>query len=162
MKKYTFWFLTSLIFIFSAGCTWKNSQDIQQEQSSNINAVLNMNENNNGVQEKSYNSSTYKLSFSYDPNCVVTEDQWGVQIACADEEITIIRQADIPRRPLMPHLIETIQVSGVSAQLYHDQDQKTGNDQDIVIFDIPNSQDDLYIAGKGKVFTQIVSSLKVS
>lgn len=81
-----------------------------------------------------------------------------------NDSIVIVCQEDIPRVPLPPEKIETITITGtasVSAKLYHDTSQKDGAPIDKLIFTHPKTKLDVFIAGFGPVFRDLIASLEL-
>ncbi len=74
-------------------------------------------------------------------------------------------QKDIPRSSLPPNKIETLTISdstGVAsteAKLYHDSSPKDGTLIDILIFTHPKNKMDVFIAGYGETFNQIIQTI---
>lgn len=80
--------------------------------------------------------------------------------------IAVTCQADIPRPPITPERIETVMLTSTagatfSALLYHDASQKDGTPIDELIFTHPETGLDVFVAGFGTIFQQILSTLKV-
>lgn len=81
-----------------------------------------------------------------------------------NDSIVIVCQEDIPRVALPPEKIETISISGVasvSALLYHDTSQKDGTPIDKLIFTHPKTKLDVFVAGFGTTYQQLLQSLKL-
>lgn len=81
-----------------------------------------------------------------------------------NDSIVIVCQENIPRVPLPPEKIETIALTGtasVSAKLYHDASAKNGAPIDKLIFTHPKTKLDVFIAGYGPVFRELITSLTV-
>lgn len=77
----------------------------------------------------------------------------------SDKPITFVCQSEIPRVPLSPEKIETVSVGSVSAKLYHDTDAKEGNPIDKLIFTHPKNGLDIFLAGLGKGFQTLISTI---
>lgn len=81
------------------------------------------------------------------------------------DSIIMTCQKDIPRSALPPEYIETLTYSdadgatSVSANLYHDSSPKDGAKMDIVIFTHPKNKMDIFIAGYGETFNQIIKTI---
>jgi len=79
-----------------------------------------------------------------------------------NEEIVLILQKDIPRPALSAENIEKkILPSGLVVNVYYDQDAQQGKDLTKVIFDLPNSNYDFYLAGYGSEFNQMYLSIEL-
>lgn len=60
--------------------------------------------------------------------------------------VMIVMQ-EIPRVPLPDDKIDSVMLDGQTAKVYHDRDAKTGTEKiDKLITDIPNSENDMYLA----------------
>jgi len=78
------------------------------------------------------------------------------------KEVTLILQKEIPRPALLEDDIEKkVLPSGLVVQLYHDEDAKEGNDLDKVIFKMPQSDYDFYLAGYGAEFNLMYQSIEI-
>lgn len=113
-----------------------------------------------------YVSKTCGISLDYPPNFIKQEasDAAGVIFTDPNDAKTMIVlacQKDIPRSPLPPDKIETIQIASVSAKLYHDQSMKDGSPIDKLIFSLPKKGIDVLVAGLGPTFQAAISSLKI-
>jgi hypothetical protein len=81
--------------------------------------------------------------------------------------IVVVCQQEIPKVPLSPENIESVTIqsatgtASVSAKLYHDASAKDGTPIDKLIFTHPNTGLDVFIAGFGPVFQQLIASLKI-
>ncbi|KKU87112.1 hypothetical protein A3A64_02470 [Candidatus Gottesmanbacteria bacterium RIFCSPLOWO2_01_FULL_48_11] len=84
-----------------------------------------------------------------------------------DESIAIACQEEIPRPPLTAENIESITVwnttktASVAARLYHDASQKDGTRLDALIFHHPKTGLDVFLAGFGPTFQQILTTLRI-
>ncbi len=70
-------------------------------------------------------------------------------------------QKDIPRPPLLATSIETILIGSTSAKLYHDTNAKDGSPTDKLIVRHPKTGLDIFLAGLGTTFRQVVASIKI-
>ncbi len=115
--------------------------------------------------------STCGIIFQY-PNSLQLIESSGSGIILAntakpDDSVVITCQEDIPRIPLAPEKIETFTIksdttgASVSAKLYHDASQKDGTPVDKLIFTHPTTQMDVFIAGFGATFQQLLATLKL-
>ena len=70
-------------------------------------------------------------------------------------------QKDIPRPALAPSDIEARTIASVAATLYHDSSAKDGTKIDAIIFTHPKNKLDIYLAGYGKTFEELLTTLKI-
>ncbi len=119
------------------------------------------NTDTSGTGANNFQSKIFMFTVPQPASCTVKEDKDGVVFTCGSERVVMIRFPEIPRIPLPEDRIEDITVSELPAKLYHDTDQKTGADKDIVILDIPNSVDDFYMAGFGPIFDGMVREIEI-
>lgn len=75
------------------------------------------------------------------------------------ESVLFTCQKDIPKPPLTTDKIETITISSVSAKLYHDVSEKDGVNVDKLIVRHPLNGFDIFLAGTGNAFKQIISTI---
>lgn len=75
--------------------------------------------------------------------------------------VVVTCQTDISRPPLLPEKIEPVQIGSVAAVLYHDASTKDGTPIDKLIFRHPQNGLDVFVAGIGSTFQQIITSLKI-
>lgn len=82
--------------------------------------------------------------------------------ASADPSTAIVFtcQKGIPRPALSEDKIEHLTVGTVSATLYHDTDAKVGKPIDKLIFRHPGNGLDIFLAGRGASFNQVITTLK--
>jgi len=84
-----------------------------------------------------------------------------------EESIVIVCQADIPRVPLTDDSIEPMVIraatgsASASANLYHDTSAKDGTQVDKLIFTHPKTKLDVFIAGFGATFNQLITTIKL-
>lgn len=85
----------------------------------------------------------------------------------ATASVVLACQRDIPRPPLVPEPIETLILlsdppgTTISAKLYHDASPKDGTPMDELIFTHPKTGLDVFLAGFGDTFQQIIESVKI-
>jgi len=82
------------------------------------------------------------------------------------QSVAIACQKDIPRPALKPANRETVLIqnpggSTVSAGLYHDSSAKDGSPIDELIFRNPKTGVDIFIAGVGDTFNQIIKTVRI-
>lgn len=75
------------------------------------------------------------------------------------ESVLFTCQKDIPKPPLTSDNIESLTISSVSARLYHDISEKDGVQVDKLIVRNPHNGFDIFLAGTGNAFRQIISSI---
>ncbi len=84
-----------------------------------------------------------------------------------EESIVIACQEDIPRVPLTDDNIEPMVIraatgsASASANLYHDTSAKDGAQVDKLIFTHPKTKLDVFIAGFGITFNQLITTIKL-
>ena len=84
----------------------------------------------------------------------------------ASNSVALACQEEIPRPPLTLENIEEVTListsgASISGSLYHDASAKDGAPVDELIFTHPTTGLDVFLAGFGATFQQILSSLKV-
>lgn len=84
----------------------------------------------------------------------------------ATQSVAIACQNDIPRPALDPTRTEKIQISNpggstISATLYHDTSAKDGTPIDKLMFRSPKNGADVFIAGSGDTFSEVIKSLRL-
>lgn len=135
----------------------------------NANTPLPFSRNINQQEEQLSNNTESNLFFQskrfhfsvQHPHCIIQDDSFGIIFQCGNEAITFVRAASIPRIPLPENQIEQITISGILAHLYHDTDQKTGANMDVVLFTIPGTTDDFSISGYGPVFKRMIQTVEI-
>ena len=84
-----------------------------------------------------------------------------------EDSIIIVCQKDIPRVPLAPENMEQLTLfsasgsASLSATLYHDGSGKDGTPIDKLIFYNPSKKLDVFIAGFGNVYDQVIKTVKL-
>jgi len=82
----------------------------------------------------------------------------SVVLACQKE----ITRPALPAEKIEPKLVVENNGASVSAKLYHDASPQDGTPIDELIFRHPTNGLDIFIAGLGTTFNQIINSLKVT
>jgi hypothetical protein len=82
------------------------------------------------------------------------------------KSIIMACQNNIPRPPLPADKIESLTLytttgASVSAKLYHDQSQKDGTSIDALIFTHPTSKLDVFIAGYGSAYNEVLKTIQI-
>jgi hypothetical protein len=84
------------------------------------------------------------------------------------QSIAIACQKEIPRPPIAQTRIETVKLSDpagtstVSAKLFHDSSPKDGTPIDELIFTNPKNGLDIFIAGYGETYNEIIKTVTLS
>lgn len=115
--------------------------------------------------------STCGITFQYPSTLTAMESSTsGVILANSKtpgDSIIVICQDDIPRIALTPDKIETMKIlsatnaASASAKLYHDASAKDGTPVDKLIFTNPKTGQDVFVAGFGATFNQLIGTLKL-
>lgn len=82
----------------------------------------------------------------------ISADQSVIQFAC---------EREIPRFPVPTGQIESVQISSISATLYHTKSAKDGTPFDALIFRNPTTAMDIYLAGFGSTFSAIIRTIEL-
>jgi len=86
----------------------------------------------------------------------------SAQFISLDSSIVVFGcEKEIPKIPLPPEKIETMQVASISAKLYHTTSAKDGTPFDALIFRNPTTAMDIYLAGLGSTFSAIIRSIEL-
>ena len=114
-----------------------------------------------------YISKACGVSFDYPPDYIKQEASGSAGVIFLDPKdsktmIVLTCQKDIPRVPLPPEKIETMQIASISAKLYHDTSAKDGTPIDKLIFYNSKVKMDVFLAGLGTAFDAAVASLKLT
>lgn len=118
-----------------------------------------------GPQMKTYRNSYCRVSFVYPDS--FTELESASQAAAfrgpgRGEGILLTCQKDIPRPSVTQENIEDIRISSVSGKIYHTQSAKDGTVVDSLIIRHPTTKLDIFLAGSGQVFKDVVSTLTLT
>jgi len=116
-----------------------------------------------------YTNTFCNVSLQYPPSLSKLEDASGSAVLVdskdTQQSILITCQKDIPLPAVPVNKTETISIEGssspVSATMYHDTSSKDGTPLDELIFQVPHSTLDFYVAGYGNTFNQIIPSIKI-
>ena len=111
------------------------------------------------------------ITFQYPSTLTAMESSTsGIILANAKtpgDSIIVICQDDIPRVALTPDKIETMKIlsattaASASAKLYHDASAKDGSPIDKLVFTNPKTGQDVFVAGFGTTFNQVIGTLKL-
>lgn len=112
-----------------------------------------------------YTNETCGFSLIYPTTLTLTDGATNsalfIHTTVKDQSIAVACQEEIPRPPLTTDRIETMIISSVSAKLYHDASAKDGTQIDELIFRNPKTGMDIFIAGFGETFDQVIETLKL-
>lgn len=125
-----------------------------------------------GPGPKPYTNAFCKLSFEYPSTFKVLENASGSAAfipdqsesskrtgPSAEEGILLTCQRYIPRPPLNGSQKEDIRIGSVSASLYHTKTASDSATMDSLIFRHPGTKLDVFLAGTGETFLQLISSI---
>lgn len=120
---------------------------------------------------KQYTNAICGVSFLYPDGLTALEDASGsaIFINATDNKqaVAVTCQKDIPRPPLPPEKIESriltnaLGTATVAASLYHDASAKDGTPVDSLIFRHPTIGLDVYIAGFGSAYNELIATIKL-
>jgi hypothetical protein len=120
---------------------------------------------------KTYANTLCGFTFSYPDTLTAMEDASGSAVFLDENSSTrsvaVACQYDIPRPSLSTDQIEThlltnvAKTASISAKLYHDSSQKDGSPIDAIFFRNPKNGRDIFIAGFGEIYDQIISTIKL-
>lgn len=118
-----------------------------------------------------YTNKECGFSLDYPAGLTLMEGATGsaflVNTQNQNESVAIACQEEIPRPPLTADKIETrtiynpTKTASVSARLYHDASAKDGTPIDELIFRHPKTGIDIFIAGFGETFDNIIATVKL-
>lgn len=118
-----------------------------------------------------YRNEVCGISLAYPSTMTKLENASGSAVFTDPEASTsavlLTCQKDIPRIPLPLNRIETMvlfdetKTASVATRLYHDASLKDGTPVDKLIFHNPKTGVDVFLAGFGSVFEQIISSIRI-
>ena len=124
-----------------------------------------------GPKMLTYTDTTCRITFQYPDSLTKMSDATGSALfidSATNTQVCILAcQRDIPRPALPANEIESkiltdaTETASVSAKLYHDASPKDGTPIDSLIFRNPKTGLDVFIAGYGDTFNQILASLKL-
>jgi hypothetical protein len=115
------------------------------------------------VSPATFTSDSCGIRFEYPPSFLKAEtpDTNAIFTDAFGNSISLVCQKDIPGIALPDDKIETVPLGNVPAKLYHDASAKDGTPVDKLIFTNPKTGLDVFIAGYGVGFSQVVSTLQV-
>lgn len=113
---------------------------------------------------KQYRNAFCKVAFDYPSSFTVLESASGSAAftgPAASDGILLTCQKDIPRPAIAQENIEDIRIGSVAAKLYRTQSEKDGTSIDSLIFRHPATRLDVFLAGTGEVFQNLLKTLTV-
>ncbi|MEK7587530.1 MAG: hypothetical protein AAB457_01790 [Patescibacteria group bacterium] len=120
------------------------------------------------IQLVSYSNETCGFSFTYPDTFTKMDNASGSAFLinqASNESITVTCQKNIPRKALPQELIETVVLTdtsrsaSISATLYHDTAPIDGTPLDVLIFRNPKNGLDIFLAGTGETFKNIIKTI---
>ena len=113
---------------------------------------------------KPYRNSFCKVAFDYPASFTFLESASGSAAFTnpnGDDGILMTCQKDIPRPIETKENTQDIQIGSVSAKLYHGQQEKDGSVIDSLIFHHPGTKLDVFFAGTGEDFQNLLQTLTI-
>ena len=113
---------------------------------------------------KPYRNSFCKVAFDYPASFTFLESASGSAAfsnTTGNDGIILTCQKDIPRPIETKENTQDIQIGSVSAKLYHGQQEKDGTPIDSLIFRHPVTRFDVFLAGTGEVFQNLLKTLTI-
>ena len=113
---------------------------------------------------KPYRNSFCKVAFDYPASFTFLESASGSAAfsnTTGNDGIILTCQKDIPRPIETKENTQDIQIGSVSAKLYHGQQEKDGSVIDSLIFRHPGTKLDVFLAGTGEVFQNLLKTLTI-
>lgn len=104
---------------------------------------------------KPYRNEFCKVAFDYPDNFALLENASGSAAfsgPAADEGILLTCQKDIPRPEIAQENVEEIRIGTVAAKLYNNQS---------LIFRHPGTKLDVFLAGSGEIFQNLLKTLTI-
>lgn len=106
--------------------------------------------------------SAWSINFKRPANWQIIKGEGGYNLKGEQgQEIIILWQRNFPRPSLGPEKQENFLGLGWQGIIYHDVDNKTGQEIDKLIFSMPDKKYEVYAAGKGAIFEELIKSLKI-
>lgn len=115
--------------------------------------------------------SVCKITLQYPDTLVKVSSATGSALLADattnEQKLVMVCQNDIPRPPLAAdrietrYLTDTLGTASVSARTYHDASQKDGTPIDQLIYRNPKTGLDIFIAGYGQTYNDIIATLKL-
>lgn len=168
MHKNTF-FLTAALAVFAALVVGVNiGRKVGSQSRTAIippSSAVGQNTPQPSAGSKTFSSRTCGISLSYPAGLQILEDASGSAMIISSENVNdsvaVTCGRDIPRPALPADRTEAKTVGEISAILYHDTGAKNGNAVDKFIFTNPKTGLDVYIAGYGMNFNEVIRTLQV-
>jgi len=109
-----------------------------------------------------YNNFDYNFSIKHPTDWQeVATGKGGVTFTKGKDKIVATIALQIPRPALPEDKSEVFFLDTLSGRLYHDTAAKDGTPLDKVIATLPDGKNDIYIAGYGSVFDQMILTFKL-
>lgn len=118
-----------------------------------------------GPQVKTYNNASCRVRFEYPDTFTQLESasQAAAFRGAKDGEgLLFTCQKDIPRPSVTEENMEDVRISSVSGTIYHTQSTGDGTVIDSLIIRHPATKLDIFLAGSGQVFKDVVSTLTLT
>lgn len=113
---------------------------------------------------KPYLNSFCKVTFTYPATLTVLENASGSAAftgPAAGDGILLTCQKEIPRPAITQENVEELRIGSVAAKLYHTQSDKDGTPIDSLIFRHPGTKLDVFLAGSGEIFQNLLKTLTI-
>ena len=113
-------------------------------------------------QVKTYNNPYCRVRFEYPVTFTQLESASQAAAFRGPEDgdgILFTCQKDIPRPSVTEENMEDVRISSVSGKIYHTKSTKDETVVDSLIIRHPTTKLDIFLAGRGKIFKDIVSTL---
>ncbi len=113
---------------------------------------------------KPYRNTFCKVAFDYPGTLTLLESASGSAAftsSSAKDGILLTCQKDIPRPAISQENSEDIRIGSVTAKLYHSQSASDGASIDTLIFRHPATKLDVFLAGTGEVFQNLLKTLAI-
>lgn len=113
---------------------------------------------------KPYRNEFCKVAFDYPGNFALLENASGSAAftgPAARDGILLTCQKEIPRPAITQENVEELRIGSVAAKLYHTQSEKDGTPIDSLIFRHPATRLDVFLAGSGEIFQNLLKTLTI-
>lgn len=147
--------IAALVIGVNIGRQVKTPETIQPQSSPSLRPTVIV------ASAKPYRNSFCKVAFDYPINFTLLESASGSAAftgPATGDGILLTCQKDIPRPAITQENISDIRIGSVSAKLYRAQSEKDGTSIDSLIFRHPGIKLDVFLAGTGQVFQDILST----
>lgn len=121
------------------------------------------------IKLETYSDPYCGISFSYPSTLSVLDSASGSALLTnakdTSESVAVACQDEIPRPPLVAEKIESLILpdgeATIAAKLYHDASPKDGSPIDALIFRHPKKKMDVFIAGFGETFNELIKTVQL-